>query len=432
MYSSSMFFNNENYEAMCKLLPKTVPLLPGLDITSVEIQVVHSTDPNKFWVRNNDGETLSNLIKIENFLNDPKNITLVPVETKPLPTIGSLVAAEYKNKMYRVTIESYYKLKNEDVANVFYIDYGFRNSVRLVNMKVIKSDHDIYQLPALAYQCTLSHIEPSRKRDAKGVWSKEACALFNKYVHAPYSVFGEVFSVVDSIVSLKLTCKNLNDPQDSVNLNNLFIEEGLADVAEESYLSKYNHKLRELQLTDCNLLQRQYLEYLQYSKNFMINAYPDPPPSEECHSEISLRGPFSPLEINLSTLAIHTTCKRVVIDSGSVNSILLDTDPDDPHERLFVSSIVSQNQSGTQLTLRNTTLLPNIPGLTALICLMFAPKIELRRSSSGSHYIGALCGLGYDPRTGHSLMQEHDMEVYFDTQVTIEDLQNVRFILQNF
>jgi ATP-dependent RNA helicase TDRD9 len=39
--------------------------------------------------------------------------------------------------------------------------------------------------------------------------------------------------------------------------------------------------------------------------------------------------------------------------------------------------------------------------------------------------IGALCGLGFNKLTGQPLFPEHDMEVTFDSKITIDDLQEV-------
>ena len=73
---------------------------------------------------------------------------------------------------------------------------------------------------------------------------------------------------------------------------------------------------------------------------------------------------------------------------------------------------------GDCVTARSTTLLPNIPGLPAVLTLLFAPRAEFRTDSKRTRLIGAICGLGYDWRKeSQSLYQEHDMEVYFDTEI---------------
>jgi len=38
---------------------------------------------------------------------------------------------------------------------------------------------------------------------------------------------------------------------------------------------------------------------------------------------------------------------------------------------------------------------------------------------------GALCGLGFDRVTGQPLFPDHDMEVTFDSEITMDDLQVV-------
>lgn len=46
--------------------------------------------------------------------------------------------------------------------------------------------------------------------------------------------------------------------------------------------------------------------------------------------------------------------------------------------RLLVAASVGQNPQGDRLILRHTTLMPNLHGLASLVCLIFAPCIELR------------------------------------------------------
>ena len=46
--------------------------------------------------------------------------------------------------------------------------------------------------------------------------------------------------------------------------------------------------------------------------------------------------------------------------------------------RLLVAASVGQNPQADCLILRHTTLMPNLHGLASIICLIFAPCIELR------------------------------------------------------
>lgn len=429
--TTTAFYTKESLEQLRAKLPTTIPTLPPIDVSVIPVRVVNFINPNKFWVHHMDNNTRHNLVTIDKFLNDRKNITLTPVSETP--PIGSLVAFRgRKNQMCRVVVESYSKVKNEDVAQVHFIDYGYRNSARVADMRTIIKTHPIYKMPALALECSLSQIEPSKVKDPNGYWTPEARLFFTNILDRSYNVTGTIYSITDSVVSLELTCEmeveiDGNLVSETVSLNDLLVEEDFAVKVEESYLSRYNHQIRGLAKTKAlqELSHREYLEYLQYDRNFLVQSYPEPPPVEDCRSAVMLKGPFSPLEVTFSSLAHKAACKKVNIESQSVNSIVLDMDPEDIHDRLLVASLVSQSPNGAHLTLRNTTLLPNLPGLTSLICLLFAPKIELRRNPSGSHYIGALCGLGYNTKNDFPLMEEHDMDVPFDTEITIQDMQIV-------
>ena len=48
------------------------------------------------------------------------------------------------------------------------------------------------------------------------------------------------------------------------------------------------------------------------------------------------------------------------------------------HGILQVSAALSVNAAGSKIIARETTLMPNIRGLPALMCLLFAPSIQLR------------------------------------------------------
>lgn len=55
--------------------------------------------------------------------------------------------------------------------------------------------------------------------------------------------------------------------------------------------------------------------------------------------------------------------------------------------RLLVAASVGQNPRGDSLTLRHTTLMPNLHGLASLVLLIFAPCIELRYGTCLVHKV---------------------------------------------
>lgn len=53
-------------------------------------------------------------------------------------------------------------------------------------------------------------------------------------------------------------------------------------------------------------------------------------------------------------------------------------------------------------------------------------NIPFRIDQNGKYYTGVLCGLGWNPTTGASILPEHDMELAFDVQLSVEDVVEVR------
>lgn len=156
--------------------------------------------------------------------------------------------------------------------------------------------------------------------------------------------------------------------------------------------------------------------------------YPCPPKEEDCESYVELQGPYSPLEIDMAQLTAAGKSKRAIIESNSVNSVLLD-ESSDRWTRLLVAQSVNRMNDSNHLFLRNTTLLPNLPGFTALLALIFAPRVELRCGVLGTYYTGALCGLGpKDSCTSRGIFPDHDMEISFDVEISSDDLREVHAI----
>lgn len=54
-----------------------------------------------------------------------------------------------------------------------------------------------------------------------------------------------------------------------------------------------------------------------------------------------MRGPSSPLEIKVSGCTRVTEGKEICVDQDSVNSVLLDSNPEDPHERCVILVFLS-------------------------------------------------------------------------------------------
>ncbi|EFN75974.1 probable ATP-dependent RNA helicase spindle-E [Harpegnathos saltator] len=161
-------------------------------------------------------------------------------------------------------------------------------------------------------------------------------------------------------------------------------------------------------------------------KLYNEKPYPELPDPDDCKTKVTLYGPSSPLEAQLTHMTDSGMLKKVVLEGMSVNSVLLDTCPENPKELFLVAESIHIKQRNVEhLVLRNTTLLPDTPGFASLIILIFTPYMELRRDPLGTHYTGALCGLGYDYTTGLSLFPEHDLQNIFDVEITMDDLRTI-------
>ncbi|XP_067013969.2 probable ATP-dependent RNA helicase spindle-E [Anabrus simplex] len=422
---------NQDEEKTISTVPRMmVPVLPSIDMSHLPLKVSHVIDPGHFWAQSTDEDTVSSLKFLFTKLNSE--------EYSPLgrhPKIGEICIAPYlegeRYFYYRARVDAIYARKNDEpLVQVFFIDYGNTEQVKCSALKSFGRDKEfiseVMSIPPLALECVLSEIQPSLLRNPRGLWTDEAMDEFKRIVlFSDKQFYGRIYSVVHGVISLELIQANEYGLDNPYSVNQYFIKKGFAEPAEESYLSKYNHALRE-QHDEMEPQQKQVYDQQQLAPSDWVQGpEPEPPSKGECAISVTLKGPFSPLEMKIYNVTQIGIRRAVMVEWSSVNSVLLDTDPQDPHERLMVAACVGQNSQGDRLTLRHTTLMPNIHGLPALISLIFAPTIELRVNDTRSHYTGALCGLGVDPETGHALLPDHDMEITFDTEITLDDILNI-------
>lgn len=123
---------------------------------------------------------------------------------------------------------------------------------------------------------------------------------------------------------------------------------------------------------------------------------------------------------------------------------MLDQDPTSSHESWLVACSVAASASGDRLSLRNTTLLPELPGMGPLLAMIFSPVLEMRANQERTKYTGFVAGLGFRHRdwgrhkrsgVGQepdvvAYYSEHDMEVILDVEVSKEDIGIINDIRQ--
>uniref|UniRef100_A0A670IA12 ATP-dependent RNA helicase TDRD9 n=1 Tax=Podarcis muralis TaxID=64176 RepID=A0A670IA12_PODMU len=115
----------------------------------------------------------------------------------------------------------------------------------------------------------------------------------------------------------------------------------------------------------------------------------------------------------------------VLVEKESVNSVVVVDAPEDSFQQMLVAASVTVNATGSTMLLRETSLMPHIPGLPALLAMLFAPVIDLRVDESRNRYIGVLCGLGWNYSLGVPILSDHDMEFMFDVKIDADDITQV-------
>ncbi|KYN35997.1 putative ATP-dependent RNA helicase spindle-E [Trachymyrmex septentrionalis] len=418
-FGQNVFFY-KNFERLKNNVPQIRSNLPGLDVTFIPLFIQNIVSPGSFWATLDDDITRSKLRVIKEILNKRPLKKLLSI-----PKISTIIAApieENDSLVYHRAIIKEYISEIGELVDVFFIDYGHFSRIRFSDLRKIDST-TILAIPPLAFRCNLAFLRPSNQRNPHGQWSERSRNYFLTQIKKTKKILGKIYSIVDSVINLELIV--INEKEESFNVNETLIKKGYAIKREESHVSQQNHELRA-NISNINAMsieEKQFYEEKQYDKHELME-YPKPPKEEDCTSSVNLQGPFSPLEMELIQLTLGGRLKKINVDMKSVNSVLLDDDLNQSRRLLIAQSTTQSNKNS--LTLRNTTFLPNIPGLAALLTLSFAPRMELRCNSRRTYYTGALCGLGpKDNFTNRSIFPDHDIEIQFDVEITIDDVKEI-------
>lgn len=416
--------------------------LPDMYTKTIIGRVSCIVTPNKFWIKPADTKNEFVFTAIRRALN---NIPLEPL-TEMSELKGKLVAAFVRNEearaknqgrmFHRARILSNVLINGLHQYQVHLIDEGEEALVDSSRLRIIDSiwirgrqlgfrdDNKIFvvDIPPRVYEASLAEIRPSYVTSSAGKWTPDAVDKFKNLVSEQDEFEIEVYSIWNGVASVILYDKHKS------SINKMLIREQLAQTCEESYPSKQDRAIRfhaqnflkkEMEVGDNPPPTQEILEYL---KDFYVKHY-KPPPAHLCTQTVTLRGPVSPLETKVHS-TFHST-KSLAIDRLSVNSILLDTDPQDPTDRLVVAASVASNAKHGDLVLRNSTIMPNIHGFSQLMGMLFAPKLELHRDSSQTRYSSLLCGLGCSSRKNTSLFPEHDLVLKFDCFMDQDDMLQI-------
>ncbi|NXU50708.1 TDRD9 helicase, partial [Turnix velox] len=314
-----------------------------------------------------------------------------------------------------------------DVAEVFFVDYGSRSKVLLENLREIPSN--LLKLPFQALEFKICKMRPSAQSLVCGEWwSDSACHRFTSLVTG-CTLLVEVYSLLRGVLHVHVFhC--LRWKEELVNIRDVLIEEGYAEPAEESFESQQNHDVMVGLLSDQGKEQLTSLpsrEEEKYLSERLLSLFADNKLNAPTQ-KVTVFGPMTPYEGRCYGVTRVSRFRNCHVEKESINSVVVLDAPEDPFQQLLVAASVSSDITGYTVILENTTLMPPIRGLLALLSMLFAPAIELRVDKSRKHYTGVLCGLGWSQACEAPLLPENDMELTFDVHFGVEDITEINIL----
>ncbi|GFS87989.1 ATP-dependent RNA helicase TDRD9 [Nephila pilipes] len=374
--------------------------LPSLTLSMTTIVVTWVNNCGHFWARYLTPDISKRLDSMERNINENEGRNLLPLTE--FPRVNMLYLAPYvrsnnKPLYYRVRVQ---ELKFSDVV-VLFVDYGYITTMHYTKLREIpESTPLVLNTSALAVECYLAGIKPSSCKISSGKWCEQANVWFKRKVYGKL-LYAKIYSRL-------------------INLE-------YAEPAEESYASKESHDLR------CNVRHSNKKIYENIIQDIELSWNETEDNSiKKTKKKIRLQGPFNPLEISYCGLTNFDCSKSVKVEQASVNSISFNAEPQYSYSSMLIASQVEVGQNDSDLILRNTTLLPKILGLPTLICLLFSPYSELRTDIRQTSYTGALCGLGFNSLTGEPISPDHDIELAFDVEISLADIQEINAVRMGF
>lgn len=286
---------------------------------------------------------------------------------------------------------------------VYFTDYGFQRTISFEEL--FNCHSDLFDIPPQCFECSLTEIQPSIFKCPTG-WSTILVEEFKNLI-ADNSVTIEIYSFVESIASVRLLVNG-------VNVNEHLLTENYAQICDESYLSKLDHSKRELAQLRKDIVtpEKEFMdmEVIDFDEETIA------PPKDRCRKIVALDGPYSTLCVNL-----HGACdankKRAIVESSSINHIVLDDNPNSGILKLFVAASVSKSKEEDHLILRQTTAMPQIPGFGTFMVLLFSSFAEIKCDKNRERYTSILGGLGYDEDTFNSHFPQHDTVANVDVEL---------------
>ena len=238
--------------------------------SELDFSVVHTNDPNNFWVHLKEVEGQDDLLQSIIV----RNVSQLSPEFgafEELVRTGAIILAPFEEIYYRARVN---RVDQNGLAMVFFIDYGNRERVKTTNLRIIdknfiRQNPDIVKIPGLALECSLSHLQPNKLTSGQGLWSDDAIAMFKEYIdHSSHLKCGKIFSVTRTSSSgysnflVNLESMEVVYKGTKVELKERLLGEKFAEKATDSFQSEEDNKERTEYSTKNQAMQ----ELLNYYK----------------------------------------------------------------------------------------------------------------------------------------------------------------------
>ncbi|XP_054653548.1 ATP-dependent RNA helicase TDRD9 [Dunckerocampus dactyliophorus] len=389
------------------------------------VNVTEVVDVGHFWGFQADEASLKKQRQLTGEINMR---TLHPVTLSLYPNLLCLAPYSEINEQ-----SLYYRAKilhmHGNTVEVFFLDFGNTAAVPSSSLRELPSD--LLSEPFQAQEFQIIEIRPSAESLIFGnQWSSRARQRFMALVK-DCSVLVSLYSILHGIMRVQLF---ISGEITNKSVAEVLVEEGHAVIAEESFDSKQNNEMlvslyKDIQTgmyvpnatssswKDRKKEEKELIDYLLSHFSKSRTPY--------SKTKVRLHGPNSPQKIIFHSLNNTTYCKTVCIDRCSINAMALNENPHYKHQRILVAGTVLISASGNNIVLRDTSLMPDIPGLPAIVTMLFTPIMELRTNEEKTSYTGALCGLGWNSQTQEGILPENDIEMAFDVKFDVEDITEV-------
>ncbi|XP_041669386.1 ATP-dependent RNA helicase TDRD9 [Cheilinus undulatus] len=390
------------------------------------INITKVLEVGNFWGFQADEASLE---KQRRLTADINMHTLQPVTVSLYPNLLCLAPYAEPNEQCM-----YYRAKilhiRGNSVEVFFLDFGNTSVVAISSLREIPAE--VLSHPFQAQEFQVIEMRPSAGSIILGnQWSSRARNRFITLVKGR-SLLVSLYSILHDVMRVELL---ISTETSNTSVLDILVEEGHAVKTEESFDSKMSHEALTSLYKDMeagthvpNSASSSWEDRKKEEKELidsLLDHFSKNRPPISRGKQVHLQGPNSPYKINFHSLSHKTYYKTVCIEKCSMNSLALNENPHYKHQRMLVAGSVSVNSTGTRILLRQTSIMPDIPGLPSLITMLFTPIMELRTDEERTRYTGALCGLGWNGQTQEAILPEHDIELAFDFKFDVEDITEI-------